>query len=585
MYPVLYRQGSVIMIYNENKAIIENLNSRRFFKFKNKKYIIFDKETGLLWSNHPSFSQAKFSFGAACDRIKSFDFGFPGFEVPQIKEIEEIFYGGNPLAFSKKTILNAGTVCMELGDIINNICKRYTSGECYPCSRYFVDKYDKDSVESILELFIENELIPVFDYDSTDIAYAELLNTPPPSKSLKLKFLGTLQFDSSKILSQYDITAINSSLYKYCDDVKKLCKDLIYEIDMFERNNTETLFELKSMTLYLSEKYIEDTRLSDEENEIFLRIYCRIRNSCYIDLDSNKELLKSVIFESDKLKERLDNVTTNNSFFEELGKLEAEVRPSFSLLVDVLVKRINSVYESIISFSLKQDIIDCLLAEYKKMLNEHIERSTSKRSEYIDKCKKEYIDSNIAQKWIEESKEIAILRLKVFSMIVNECLEYDVTSDDNELYDKIFALLSLHAEAVNSFYENQRIGIYQNNAFSSYSEALDRIETEKKLYEATSEFRKKTIDLITDASEGNSRIIIICTKKLCDMPIMQLLDVKSSDFDNRISQETFAMLDKLRYDNYDNMKKDARFFAEEQERRDKEFNSLLFRMKKELERG
>ena len=802
--------------YNQ---VIEFLNSRRFFCFKNKNNIILDKETGLLWADIPQFRQNDIDMEQAKKQLRKYDFGFPSFRIPNKEEICALYKGGNPLQLGTLRKVATDGSFKTIGDIVSNkrITPAYTHGYFFPCSDYLSQKYLKGSPESLLSMLLENDLTPFSDFpsivkayeflkkektvsncqipmgidhkdrkeqilnsiseiekkcwdlkfkimdalakanvwiysiqgnekviwdrntgllwqdfDSVTNEYIDKSNAKEELAKLDLGFRGmrlpkeselkdlygsgyldnqykankttriltssgpkildsyrlerltgvskttsqsdgyllpcsdilfekvkftqeqyakissekkeyiewtyvllnengivpvfnnkkldelcklyyiekpalekeleaikrdkksqsaappkpvAFSIDAWEILSQYDLGKISSSLYEYCDNVGKLCSSLTETIEDYEKNNAELLENIKKISEHFSGEYIRNDLLSDEENAEFAKGREIISAYCAADLENNKLSLKAIAAEADKLRERLDEAACRFDAVAELGRIESEPHASFVLLAESSIRAINDNLNKINSFAVSEERIVYLAETYEKELQERIDFASMKRGDYITNCEKEYIDKEMAEKWCDEILRLSILRLEVFVFVLKRYLFDDAYTGSDKACKGLCGLLAEHGEKIWDFYVNSRIGVYQKFAFASGGELLDRIETERGLYEATSDFRKKLCELVCDASEEEAKLIIDCTDELCDAPLTHLIALTGVETGGKISAETIAMLEELRKSNFDAMKKDAKYFAEEQMKRDKEFNSLLFKMQKEVSGG
>lgn len=72
------------------------------------------------------------------------------------------------------------------------------------------------------------------------------------------------EFDYTAMLAQYDLPAVNSSVIKYFEALKKWTDDLMIMIENFECEKDGTIRDFGVITLKLSKKYDDSPALSRE---------------------------------------------------------------------------------------------------------------------------------------------------------------------------------------------------------------------------------------------------------------------------------------------------------------------------------
>lgn len=268
-----------------------------------------------------------------------------------------------------------------------------------------------------------------------------------------------------------------------------------------------------------------------------------------------------------------------------LGSIEAEPRASFALLFHVIVDAVNRSYYKIESFVNKQDCFIYISDTYIERYKYYLDFVSEGYIKFIQKCEIDDIDKEIAEKWFAELRDNMFIHLNSLIEIIDYYIGVKSGTEDKNHYKELCDLLLMHHDIISDFFNNKRKDIYKKYAFKTYGDILEKLETERSIYENTSDFRKKVYDLIFKSAKNEAALIVKCTEKICDKPLDQLSDLKDFDEMKKISIETFDKLEKIKKRNFMVMEKDAKYYAEEQEKRDSEFTSLLFKMQKELIKG
>ena len=142
-------------------------------------------------------------------------------------------------------------------------------------------------------------------------------------------------------------------------------------------------------------------------------------------------------------------------------------------------------------------------------------------------------------------------------------------------------MLETYRNAVDSFYCEERKGIYQNYAFQANGDMQDKIETESRLYRLTSDFQKSLQNIIFSCTKSEDRIFILnWADDLLDIQIDDILSLISDNALDKILEKTLTEFSELKKKNFEIYLADAESYGKEQAHRDKQFNSLLFKMRK-----
>ena len=139
---------------------------------------------------------------------------------------------------------------------------------------------------------------------------------------------------------------------------------------------------------------------------------------------------------------------------------------------------------------------------------------------------------------------------------------------------KFLAALGIESEKIDQ--------IVEANA-ESLADIQDKLETENKLYKLTANFQSALQSIIFNCTKAEDRIFILnWANDLLDIQIDDILALISDNDLDSISDTILSEFSRLKQKNYEIYLADAKSYAEEQARRDKQFNSLLFKMRKGL---
>lgn len=211
---------------------------------------------------------------------------------------------------------------------------------------------------------------------------------------------------------------------------------------------------------------------------------------------------------------------------------------------------------------------------------------TTYREDLRSSCESDSIEEEIWQDWYTDWQSLRFkIEQKVQPIIEKELHERIAMIEEDEISiaQQIISELEVYRDAIDSFYLEERKGIYQNFVFQSNGDVQDKLETESKLYKLTAQFQTALQRIIFNCVKAEDRIYILnWANDLLDIQIDDILALVSDNDLDKISDTILTEFSELKKKNYEIYLADAKSYGEEQARRDKQFNSLLFKMRKGL---
>lgn len=119
--------------------------------------------------------------------------------------------------------------------------------------------------------------------------------------------------------------------------------------------------------------------------------------------------------------------------------------------------------------------------------------------------------------------------------------------------------------------------------FQSGGELQDKFETESSLYKYVAQFQSALQDIIFNCKNAEDRVFILnWADSLLDIQIDEILDFVANNDLQKIFRTILDEFAALKQKNYDIYLADVKAYSEEKARREREYNSLIFKMRKDL---
>ena len=608
--------------------ILEAIKNQRWYFFKNKTKILLDRDTGLLWANLNYYSTYKtesdrYGVTDSSDALNILQLdNYGAWHFPSLKEFRDMFNSSFPFKDGEAIKDNFSHIesWYKLNDgihstICTETCKRYDNVNCscawLPCSSVLVtctnyaqnvspnnpNYTEKERLQFTLDLFVQNDLLPIFDDEEITELYKKIYYEKPSLleqlqeiqtqiESLQNVVLISSTFDYTALLAKYDMTAIDNSVIKYYQAVQQWTEELMEKLDYYEKEKETVIHDFNIISLKLGKKYENSDTLTEEENSLLRNRQRDFAVRFSLGMNSIKSKILAVKHQADDLEYRIDEIDSGDDAIHQLALLEKEERASFAFVAENTAKIIRNALKKIEFFEANHEYVVWAINTWETWTEKYKVFKTTYRNEMKGLCEDDGIEEEIWQKWYDDWQSLRFrIEQKVQPVIERELRGRIAMLHEDEISvaQQIIAELEVYRNAVDKFYREERKGIYQNFVFQSGGDIQDKLETENKLYKLTANFQSALQSIIFNCTKAEDRIFILnWANDLLDIQIDDILALISDNDLDSISDTILSEFSRLKQKNYEIYLADAKSYAEEQARRDKQFNSLLFKMRKGL---
>lgn len=615
------------------EKILEAIKNQRWYFIKNKPRILFDRNTGLIWANLNTFNSVRegreegnnyYYLNEVEDVINKYSFGFDGFRVPTCYELwyavedKTIPFHRDGDAYWK--LLNRFYWACEYNGCKSSKDLEYSGATSYisdhpvalfPCSDYLIQNSDyqekvnpdnpvyaeKERLQFTLDLFTKNELVPIFNDEAITELYKKLYFEKPKLveqlqelenqiKQLQTVTLLSSEFDYTALLSKYDIKAIDASLIKYYQAVQQWCRELIEKVDYYEEQKGSVIKDFNLISLKLSKKYEANPNLTEAEN-ILLRDRQRFfQKNFSLGMNSVKTKLLAVKKQADALEYRIDEIDEGENSLRELAELEQEKRASFAFLTENTAKIIKNALRKIEYFEANHTFVMNAINIWENWTEGYRVFKTTYKEDMKNDCEDDGIEEEIWSSWYQDWQQLRYaIELKMQPVIERGLRGSMPTNKEvkTSVPEQLIHILDDYKKQIDKFYKEERKGIYQKFAFQVGGDLQEKFETESSLYKFVAMLQSELQDIIFNCKNAEDRVWILnWANSLLDIQIDEVLKFVANNDLQKISHTILDEFAALKQKNYDIYLADAKAYSEEKARREKAYNSLIFKMRKDL---
>lgn len=630
---------------NGVEKILEAIKNQRWYFIKNKPKNLFDRNTGLIWANLHTFNYLdkdgyNYNLDNVDDIINNYSFGFGGFRVPAHDELWQAvadktipFHTGSSnnwrlfncrycdckykgktcikyLDGDKEDIFDLEKYGIRAGasfssDIIGG------STALFPCSDYLIQNSDyqeiinpdnpvyteKERLQFTLDLFTKNELWPIFDDAEVTELYkqiyfekpkllAQLQELQTQINELQTVTLLSSEFDYTALLAKYDIKAIDASLIKYYQAVQQWCRELIEKVDYYEEQKGSVIKDFNLISLKLSKKYEANPNLTEAENILLRDRQHFFQKNFSLGMNSVKTKILAVKKQADALEYRIDEIDEGENSLRELAELEQEKRASFAFLAENTAKIIKNALRKIEYFEANHTFVMNAINIWENWTEGYRVFKTTYKEDMKNDCEDDGIEEEIWSAWYQDWQQLRYAIELKMQPVIERGLHGSMPTNKEvktSVPEQLIHILDDYKKQIDKFYKEERKGIYQKFAFQAGGNLQDKFETESSLYKFVAMLQSELQDIIFNCKNAEDRVWILnWANSLLDIQIDEVLKFVANNDLQKISHTILDEFAALKQKNYDIYLADAKAYSEEKARREKAYNSLIFKMRKDL---
>lgn len=602
--------------------ILDAIKKQRWYFFKNKPKVFMDKNTGLLWANMRYFSgkaadNSFYLYDAAEGVLSNLILdGYNDWSLPSSQELRNVLDGKNfPFLLNGYRAIFVSDINNRAMWVNQNYPRLvdYTVEESllFPKSKSIVAGTDyennvssnnhvyteKERLQFTLDLFVQNELWPIFDDDEITQIYKKIYFEKPmlieqlQELQLQIEEIQTVtlissEFNYTDLLAKYDIKAIDESIIKYYKAIQNWTDELIDKLDYYEQETESVIHNFNLINLKLSKKYENNPNLTDEENALLSERQRYFQKNFSLGMNSVKSKILAVKKQADDIEYRIEEINNRDNAIFELAELEQEKRASFSFIAENTATIIKNALLKIEYFQNNQDFVINAINIWEKWTEDYRVFKTTYKEDLKASCEEDGIEEEIWTKWYNDWKKIRFEIEQKVQPIIERGLKSKIPTEketDKGIVEKLIDILETYKNSINKFFIEERKGIYQKFVFQAGGELQEKFESESQLYKCTFELQSALQEIIFICKNAEDRVFILkWANSLLDIQIDEILDFVANNDLQKISQTIISEFSALKQKNYEIYLADAKAYSEEKGRREKQYNSLIFKMRKDL---
>lgn len=606
------------------ERILEAIKNQRWYFFKNNTKILLDRNTGLLWANLEYFpyynNGSSYSYSDGCTRVENYkDDTIDTWRLPTYEEMKEMIQdktfpfqnGGNYRIKNLDYWLYDNPQDNLYRVDLDSLSRDAGLGWVIPCASHLVNNTDyqnnvspsnpvytqQERLQFTLDLFVQNNLEPIFNDDEITELYKkvyfekpvllqELQDIQSQIDSLQTVELLSSSFDYTALLVKYDTKSIDGSIIKYYQAVQTWCDELIDKVEHYEEVMDTVIRDFNVISLKLSKKYEENPHLTEEENRLLSDRQRYFQKRFSLGMHSVKSKILAVKEQADELEYRIDDIDNGDDAMHALALLEKEERASFGFIAENTAKIIRNALLKVEYFQDNHAFVMHAINVWEDWSEGYRVFKTTYREDLKHGCEDDGIEEDIWGQWYEDWQKIRYAIEQKVQPIIERGLKSNIpTLSETKVSvpEQLIEVLETYKNNVDRFFLEDRKGIYQKFAFQAGGDLQDKFESQSELYKCTASLQSALQEIIFNCANAEDRVFILkWANSLLDIQIDEILTFVADNGLQNISNTILTEFATLKQKNFDAYLTDAKAYSEEKARREKEYTSLIFKMRKDL---
>lgn len=456
---------------------------------------------------------------------------------------------------------------------------------------------EKERLQFTLDIFTQNELVPIFNDEAITDLYKKLYFEKPKLveqlqelenqiNELQKVTLLSSEFDYTALLAKYDLKAIDASLIKYYQAVQQWCLELMEKLAYYEEQKAGVVKDFNLISLKLSKKYEANPNLTEAENTLLRDRQSFFQKNFSLGMTSVKTKLLSVKKQADALEYKIDEINDGDNSLRELAELEQEKRVSFAFLAENTAQIIKNALLKIEYFEANNTFVKNAINIWENWTEGYRVFKTTYKEDMKHDCEDDGIEEEIWSAWYQDWQQLRYAIELKMQPVIERGLHGSMPTNKEvktSVPEQLIHILDDYKKQIDKFYKEERKGIYQKFAFQAGGDLQEKFETESSLYKFVAMLQSELQDIIFNCKNAEDRVWILnWANSLLDIQIDEVLKFVANNDLQKISHTILAEFAALKQKNYDIYLADAKAYSEEKARREKAYNSLIFKMRKDL---
>ena len=391
--------------------------------------------------------------------------------------------------------------------------------------------------------------------------------------------VGKVSYDFLVEIQNYNIDEINKSVWQYSLSAQKWLNSLLGKIDEWENDNLDLVKTALELKQELDKKLPVSINVTTEEKQLLESQLQQIKKRLDLGLTPLRSNLINLFSESQQISSNLEQ--TNTLFG--LAQLEQQVRPSFELLAEHTAILCTKTLKEMEWLDGSLDFVKTIVSVLRKSVEDYLILVDKYQQDLVQIGLDNSIEIEEITKWFAEWRSERLSLLKQILPLLDAGLNKVI--DENTVLD-VLPCIEQYQNELDQFYLQKRLGIHTTYAFQPNGHRQEKLEKEQELTKLVHQFMQQLEKVIFNTKTTAQKIWLIRFSEVWQQGMVNEITnflakeqlIERDDVVLIMSEE----LRKVQQQNLASCLQDAQSYSEALAQREKDVNTLIFKMRKAL---
>lgn len=404
---------------------------------------------------------------------------------------------------------------------------------------------------------------------------SQLADIPAPAP---IKVI-TSDFNYRLDLNNYDLDIVQKSVWQYSQASQKWINTLLNRIDEWENGHLNLVKNTVELNQELDKKLPVSINVTPEEKQLLEAQLQHLKKRLDLGLTPLRSHLINLLSEAKQISSNLEQTNTLIG----LAQLEQQIRPSFELLAEHTATLCTKTLKEMEWLDQSLDFVKVVVGVLRKSAEDYFILIDKYQQDLMQIGLDNSIEAEEITKWFAEWRSERLSLLKQIQPLLDAGLNKII--DEQTVLD-VLPCIEQYQSGLDQFYLQKRLGIHTTYAFQANGHRQEKLEKEQELTKLVHQFMQQLEKIIFNTKTTAQKIWLIRFSEVWQQGVVNEITefvakeqlIERDDIVQIMSEE----LRKVQQQNLAACLQDAQSYSEALAQREKDVNTLIFKMRKAL---
>ncbi len=396
-------------------------------------------------------------------------------------------------------------------------------------------------------------------------------------------------FDYKLLLKQYDVVASNESIFQFNRNLQAVIDELLLRMNEFEVKHHGLIDKCNHAKLRFAQEYEPSKQLDATANQVLAQRYALIRHKFDFGLESARLDLAGMTQQLKNSQLEIERCNRSSDSLLQLATYLQLPRPSFALAVENAVNIVISEVARLEFYNTQQNLVDSIIQQDQNWQEAIKVLFSTYHQELESECLDKGIEAEIYQPIFADWVKERLLLEQKFTELIEYAIDKQAFTYNYQQQNCLVAILKLLQDyklRLDKFYREERIAIHEKYAFQAQGSLQERYEAELEMYKFSSQLQQNLVQVIFAIPNLNDKLFMVrWANQLVANYIDDILAITTQVTSSSAISEILTGLQQVKQMTLERYLSDVNAYSQALKAREKEFDSLVYKLRKNVSKN